>query len=383
MWGDVHEAALTKVKEIITNPAGPILKHFDPKLPIRLLTDASRSGIGFCLVQTEVGNKIPQIPTEATRPFERFSIDLGTQKGKDYLIGMDRYSGWPMAAPIPKKANTKVITDILDEWFIDHGLPVSIRTDGGPQFRGPFKAWCARHHIRHELASAYHHESNGHAECAVREVKKLLAKTPSYDAFRRALRSYRNCPRYDGLSPAQWSVGRQQRTDAVAFPAAYNRIPDDVIAKHEAKRKEKAEKLRSHADKSSRPKMHMQPGQHVIAQHLLTKRWDQRAVIMESRSNGRSYIININGRSYLRNRRFLRPNREPNQTRSMGTPIPRKATSTGPPAVRQNIDRPSTRQQICNGRPEEPRRTYPAQERRQRTHYQAANPEPRKRHRQT
>ena len=57
----------------------------------------------------------PQIPTEATRPFERLSIDLGTQKGKDYLIGMDRYSGWPMAAPIPKKTNTKFITDILDD----------------------------------------------------------------------------------------------------------------------------------------------------------------------------------------------------------------------------------------------------------------------------
>ena len=52
----------------------------------------------------------PQITTQATRPFERISIDLGTQKGKDYLIGMDRYSEWPMAAPIPKKANTKVIT---------------------------------------------------------------------------------------------------------------------------------------------------------------------------------------------------------------------------------------------------------------------------------
>ena len=88
----------------------------------------------------------PQITTEATRPFEKFSIDLGTQKGKYYLIGMDRYSGWPMAAPISKKSDTEVITDILD-WFIKHGLPVSIRTDGGPQFRGPFKAWCAKHHI--------------------------------------------------------------------------------------------------------------------------------------------------------------------------------------------------------------------------------------------
>ena len=58
-WGNVHEAALNKVKEIITNPACPILKHFNPKLTIQLLTDSSRSGIGFCLFQTEVGNKVP------------------------------------------------------------------------------------------------------------------------------------------------------------------------------------------------------------------------------------------------------------------------------------------------------------------------------------
>ena len=78
----------------------------------------------------------PQITTEATRPFEQFSVDIGTQKGKDYLIGMDRYSEWPMAAPIPKKADTKFIMNILDDWFIEHGIPVSIRTDGGPQFGG-------------------------------------------------------------------------------------------------------------------------------------------------------------------------------------------------------------------------------------------------------
>ena len=108
----------------------------------------------------------PQIPTEATRPLERISIDLGYQKGNNYLIGMDRYSGWPMAAPIPTKANTTTITDILDKWFADHGIQVSIRTDRRPQFRGPFNEWCRRNNIRHQLSSAYHHKTNGHAECA-------------------------------------------------------------------------------------------------------------------------------------------------------------------------------------------------------------------------
>ena len=34
LWGDKHEAGLKKVKEIITNPEGPVLKRFDPTLPI-------------------------------------------------------------------------------------------------------------------------------------------------------------------------------------------------------------------------------------------------------------------------------------------------------------------------------------------------------------
>ena len=117
----------------------------------------------------------------------RISIALGYQKGNNYLISMDRYSGWPMASPVPRKANTTTITDILEEWFAEHGIPISIRTDGGPQFRGPFDEWCRQNNIRHELSSAYHHESNGHAECAVREVKKLLAKTSTYKDFQQAL----------------------------------------------------------------------------------------------------------------------------------------------------------------------------------------------------
>ena len=62
-----------------------------------------------------------------------------------------------------------------------------------------------------------------------------------------------------------------------------------------------------HANKSSRSKQQLHIGQPVIAQHVLTKRWDQRGEIVENRDNGRSYLVRMNGRQYLRNRRFLRP----------------------------------------------------------------------------
>jgi hypothetical protein len=203
--------------------------------------------------------------------------------------------------------------------------------------------------------------------CCSRD-KKLLTKTPSYIAFRRALRGYRNCPRYDGLSPAQWYVSWRQRTSAVAFPAAYDRIPDATIALHEAKRRKKAGKLRSYKIRSSRHRAPLKPGQVVTAQLVLTGRWDQRATILESRDNGRSYHVRIDGRTYLRNRRFLRPNRQPSQTDIASTTKPPATTKAPQEAVKE----PEVQEEPK--KPEEPQRSYPTRVRRQREHYQAAKP---------
>ena len=221
-----------------------------------------------------------------------------------------------------KKCDTKAVTDILEDWFLDHGKPVSIRTDVGPQFRGPFKAWCDSHNIEPELSSAFHHESNGHAECAVREMKKLLGKTNSLSEFRKALLEYRNTPRFDGPSPAQWYRGRRQRKDAAALPIAYDLITDARLAKREAQREEKMVKHQSCANRSSRPRTLMEPGQRVVAQNMKTQRWDQQATIIEKWPNGRSYVVNIDGQRRLRNRRFLRP-----------SPVLDQADSTRPVAT--------------------------------------------------
>ena len=118
----------------------------------------------------------PLIQTHASRPFEAVSIDLGYLEGTHYLILADRYSGWPMVKRLTK-LNTKSITAILEDWFIDMGKPVRLRSDGGPQFRSEFEDWAKKENITHELSSPYHHQSNGHAEVTVREMKHLLTKT--------------------------------------------------------------------------------------------------------------------------------------------------------------------------------------------------------------
>ncbi len=151
------------------------------------------------------------------------SVDLGYLKGTHYLVGVDRYSGFPMVQPL-KMLSASAIIPIIEDWLLEHGKPISIRSDGGPQFRQEFKSWCKRNQILHEQSSAYHHEINGHEESPVKDMKYLLGKTKTYVDFRRALLEYRNTLRYNGLSPAQWYNGRRQRTEAVALPSAYDRL---------------------------------------------------------------------------------------------------------------------------------------------------------------
>ena len=76
----------------------------------------------------------PQLQTLSSRPFEAVSIDLGYYKGTHYLILMDCYSGWPLVKPL-RKLDTAAVITVLEDWFLEFGKPINLRSDGGPQFR--------------------------------------------------------------------------------------------------------------------------------------------------------------------------------------------------------------------------------------------------------
>ena len=91
----------------------------------------------------------PIIQTHTSRPFNAVSIDLGYLEGIHYLILAYWFSGWPMVKLLTKQ-NTKSITTILDDWFINMGKPVQLRSDGGPQLRSEFEDWANKENITHE-----------------------------------------------------------------------------------------------------------------------------------------------------------------------------------------------------------------------------------------
>jgi hypothetical protein len=146
--------------------------------------------------------KEPDIKTVASFPMENVSVDLFHLANKTYLVMVDRYSGFPFVEHL-RSTSTEGVTRALISWFHDFGIPVRIRSDGGPQFRSEFQDFCKKLGIIHELASPYNPRSNGHAEAAVKNMKYLLEKYDgNWNKFKSALLEWRNTPSSaDPLSP--------------------------------------------------------------------------------------------------------------------------------------------------------------------------------------
>ena len=143
-------------------------------------------------------NDIP-IETKASEPMEKLSLDLFEIKGKHFLIVVDRFSGLPWIKPITSLA-TNSITKRLNSICREFGYPRSVRTDGGPQFRGEFKSFCNKYGIIHEVSSPYNHPSNGQAEVNIRMARQLIMKT-SASEFEEAFSEWKNTERNDKPSP--------------------------------------------------------------------------------------------------------------------------------------------------------------------------------------
>ena len=92
------------------------------------------------------------------------------------MVTVDRYTGY-IWVELLRSLTTKAVTDVLDKIMRIFGVPITCRTDGGPQFRGPFYDYCKQKGIVHETSSPYIPRSNGHAEAAVKAAKHLILKT--------------------------------------------------------------------------------------------------------------------------------------------------------------------------------------------------------------
>ena len=207
-------------------------------------------GCAHCQTAAKNPPKLPPVSwTKSEKPWSRVRIDFaGPLHGMTYLILVDTFSKWPEILPIAPNSSTRTIK-LLNQIFIQHGIPETIVTDNGLQFTSSqFQEFCQQNSINHVRSPPYHPQSNGQAERFVDTFKRAMLKArgegTTYDIIERFLFVYRTTP-HDLLpnfkSPAEMLMGRKLRTVHSAMipkPLAQQRpqlqttwIPHEVGAK--------------------------------------------------------------------------------------------------------------------------------------------------------
>ena len=264
-WQHEHDAAFEKVKQLVTQ--APLLKYYNPEGELTVQCDASDKGLGAareCMywpgMTAELKEYISQCETcskydtkqqreslmshEITeRPWEKIGTDLYTIDGQDYLIVVDYFSNFWEIDHLP---NTKASTVIkkLKCHFARQGIPDIVVSDNGPQFAcEKFTNFADEWGFEHRPGSPGHQQTNGKAEAAVKDAKRLLrkAKETKGDLYLAVL-AQRNTPTEAmGTSPAQRLLGRRCKTQ---LPTTKELLKPQSVQTQAIKKKTQAQQAR-------------------------------------------------------------------------------------------------------------------------------------------
>lgn len=114
-----------------------------------------------------------------TRVFEDVSTDLFQSGQLHVLVYADRLSGWPVIHRWRHDPSAREVVQAVIENFVDLGVPVRLRSDGGPQFDSAvFQSALKRWGVLWSNSTPYYPQSNGHAEAAVSAMKELVENLP-------------------------------------------------------------------------------------------------------------------------------------------------------------------------------------------------------------
>ena len=174
-----------------------------------------------CLSLLPANCKEPLLqPPLPTRPWGKLGLDLCTLNGTEYLIITDYFSFFTEVRDLRKNTKAPIVIKELKEVFSRFVSPVEVVSDGGPQFScKAFQDYAKEWGFQHTLSSPTHAQSNGKAEAAVKNVKKLLKKCGAInDEFWKGMLAIRNTPLSSGKSPAQLLLGRSLRDSLPRFP---------------------------------------------------------------------------------------------------------------------------------------------------------------------
>ena len=205
-------------------------------------------------------------------------------------------------SPLGHSTTTNDVIPHISRLFPDVGVPMQLKTDGGPQFSSKrFSNFCKRWHVCHTMSSPHYPQSNGHAEASVKAVKNLIHKTTTdgnldTDGFQRALLEWRNTPRADGQSPAQILYGRPLASFVFADHRAFSEDYQSKANEADKRRHTQKSKSGAHYNRSAHPLKELMIGNRVDVQDHRTKRWTRSGIVVAIGRHNDYYVKMPSGR---------------------------------------------------------------------------------------
>ena len=171
-----------------------------------------------------VGLPTPPEPIQSTefpnQPWQQLAADLmGPLPSGEYIfVVVDYYSRYFECDILRSVVSSKII-ESLEKMFSVHGLPLSIKTDNGPQFiSDEFEAYLRGNAIQHKTSTPLWPQANGEVERQNRSLLKVLRiahaeKRNLHIEMRKYLLAYRTTPHSTtGQTPAKLLFGREIRS---------------------------------------------------------------------------------------------------------------------------------------------------------------------------
>ena len=246
----------------------------------------------------------PMIPTFIPeRPWQHIGVDLLTFKKQEYLVAIDYHSRYIELAHMPSTTSFAVIEE-MKNMFACWGIPEEVTSDNGPQFNAEeFAKFAETFGFTHTTSSPTFPQSNGEAESGVQIAKKIL-RDPDPSV---ALMTYRATPvAAIGCSPAELMMGRRMRTLLPTIPRQLEPVSLDRSA---IEAKDTLTKMRYADDYNRRHGVRKLPeleaGEPVRVKLDNEKSWTKEGTIVDQHQSPRSYIVDVGGATYRRNRKHL------------------------------------------------------------------------------
>ena len=245
----------------------------------------------------------PLMPRELPgRPWQQVDMDLLTHRGKEYLVVSDVYSRWLEIVELTSTSSQSVIRQ-LKKIFSTFGYPDVMFSDNGPQFSShDFQCFVTECNAVHKTSSPKYPQSNGGAENAVKQAKKILDQPDPL----LALMEYRSTPTtVTGYSPCELLQGRRMKT---ALPSTHDqlkpKLPDEYQVRSRHRHSKQQQKKHYDRRNGARHMKTLEPGDIVRIRTPDQKQWGEYGKVLK-RCGPRSYVIDTGNGKYRRNRKHI------------------------------------------------------------------------------